>query len=294
MRLLPVLVGTRKGPEFLKCLTTQSGKNRTVSTVFDEEKGFPKTIVESGRLEGSRPQNNREERTVYGARLIEALTKLFFMPGFCVLDDKASDTCLWAGSKTKTPPGNIAEQRMLVMETLMAVVYYGEILGRETLVNPFVLYLSAFQLAREEWAKRFILSLINTGLKIKENGMIPYVSHMYIQETETRTSVLTLSLLSILITREHKIDAIGQALEKDHFTNLIIAAIGEEISVGTGNLPTIDDLKIDHLTKYISLFDDVHTLTVWLTSLYSNIRNPLDYSNTILPLSMKKVGLSHD
>lgn len=258
---------------------------------MDEEKSFPKTIVESGRSEAGGFHNSREERTVYGLRLIEAMIRLFFMPGFTISDDKHTEQSLWAGTKTKAPTAKVIEQRMILMEALIAVIYCGEVMGRSNLVNPFIFYMSAYETVKSNWTQRLILSLINTGLKVKENGYLPYVSHLYIQENETRSSVLSLSLLAALTTREHKIDAVSQALDVDPFMNLIAASLGDQSSLTGGQLPSLYSMKIDHLTKYLTLFDDVHSLTIWLSSLYQNIRNPLDYSNTILPGSMKKVVL---
>lgn len=289
MRLLPALISSTRSEEFFKLITTHSGKDKVVNVSINKQTGFPCSVVETNRLENSGIQSNREERTVYATKLIEAVTKLLFMPGFTVYDDKYTESSLWAGVMVKAATKKMAEQRILALEALTAVIYCGEYFSKYTLINPFILYLSGLNLAKSMWDRRLILTLLNTGLKIRENGYLPYVSHLYLQENETRSSVLALSLLSILITREHKIDQVVQALETNEYVQLIVATIGEEITISGKEFPSIDEVIIDHLTKYISLYDEVGAITPWLQSLYSNIRNPLDYSNTILPGSMKKV-----
>ena len=76
------------------------------------------------------------------------------------------------------------------------------------------------------------MSLINSGLRIKENGYIPYVSHMYGQENEYRLSVLSLNILNRLLIRQHRSLNLKKLLQKDGLGNLVILSAIEESQKG--------------------------------------------------------------
>ena len=97
----------------------------------------------------------------------------------------------------------------------------------------------------------------------------------------------------MLITREHKIDHVSAAFESDSFLNIMAVSVYDMAQDDDKAKLTINSFRIDYLTKFVSMIEDDNTIDTWINALYNNVRNPLDSSNTILPLSMKKVRIAY-
>lgn len=293
VRYLPPLAHSLQNQKLFHKLAASSGNGKIVKVVLQEYGVIPELHVEKEAGDALADSSSREDRTVYGAKLAEAIAKLSFMPGFTIHDNTNISHVLWAGTKVKGPTGKMSEQRMLIMECMLTALYLGEIMAKVSNVNHFLQFFCTYELANPLWSRRLIFSLFNLGLKIRENGYLPYVSHLYIQDNETRSSVLALSLLALLITREHKIDHVSAAFESDSFLNIMAVSVYDMAQDDDKAKLTINSFRIDYLTKFVSMIEDDNTIDTWINALYNNVRNPLDSSNTILPLSMKKVRIAY-
>lgn len=289
VRLLPPLSVSDQFDNLFEILATHSDHGKVVRVVPEEGNPMPTLVVEkegSNALAGSL---DRGEETVYCLKLAEALVKLCFMPGFTMHDSQTAVSTLWTGTKVKSPTQRMSELRMVVMECMLTSLYLGETMAKRTKVNYFLQYYCTYELANYWWSRRIIYSLLNLGLNIRENGYLPYVSHLYIQDNQARSSVLALNLLALLITREHKIDHVSIAFGSDKLLDMTTLAVINLAAEGEREKLSINSFRTDYLTKFVSTIEDEMLMDTWLTSLYNNVRNPLDSSNTILPMSMKKV-----
>lgn len=178
-----------------------------------------------------------------------------------------------------------------MLEALAAALIVGRVLSGAAGIDYFLFFLSAQEVVRPGWVPAFCLSLLNTGLKIRENGMLPYVSHLYSQENETRASLLSLDILGLCLTREHRINQVKCFLDNDGLAFLFLTAVLEDRQSTGVNLDQTQLFKIDYFGKWAMEHEEPINLAQWAAALYTNIRNPYDTANTLLPMSMKKSRL---
>lgn len=212
---------------FLK--TSEIGK--TVVFIMDAQGGGQALVeakVDSGTPNGA---PTKKEKTILLIQFVEALTGLFFKPGFTFPANQTSKQPnilpIWAGPRIKPPSSEHMVYRLSVLEGMLTVMYLAEYFGKELGLDYLGFYMSSRETAQPGFCQSFLLSLVQTGLKLRENGVFPYLSHLYTQETETRVSVLSLTLFAKFITREHHVDYIKGHIRTDPLLNLMRLSLSE-------------------------------------------------------------------
>ena len=194
----------------------------------------------------------------------------------------------------KAEPRRIDQQvgachaRLPLLESFCTCLYVSKFLQLTLKVDYFKLTLSSQEMARSGWVGSFLKSLLNTGLNFKENGIMPYMSHLYLQETSSRLSILCLNVLGLVATREHEMASRAAWFQSPIF--FMFYQVFQKRIPNENKEARMKEIYLDHLSKYIFEFDTTFYMTQWLETLCAHIRNPYDSGNTILPGSMKKVG----
>jgi hypothetical protein len=178
--------------------------------------------------------------------------------------------------------------RLVVLEGFLTAAYLSKFLVRGSKLDYFHIYLSFKTNLDGLFTGEVIQSLLNIGLRIKENGYLPYVSLLYLQELETRMSVIALNILSLLVTREHYIDRVKTQILHDPLMNLMILNIMNEKE--KGEIDQVREVcRRDNLAFYLVMSTEIFNVNIRLTGLYNLVRNPYECENTLLKGSMKRV-----
>lgn len=179
--------------------------------------------------------------------------------------------------------------RLLLLESICTCLYVSKFFQLSLKVDYFKVMLSSQEVAQPGWVGNFLKSLLNTGLNFRENGIVPYMSHLYLQETSSRLSILCLNILGLVTTREHEMASRAVWPQSPVFF-MFYQAFLKRIPNDRKEI-RMREVYIDHLSKYLFEFDTTFYMNMWLETLCAHIRNPYDSGNTILPGSMKRVNI---